>query len=43
MRYKRFDLNLAVVLDAVLAAQSITKAGQRLNVSQTTVRAAVDA
>lgn len=37
MRYKRFDLNLAVVLDALLAEQSVTKAGQRLNVSQTTV------
>jgi LysR family nod box-dependent transcriptional activator len=37
MRYKRFDLNLAVVLDALLAEHSVTKAGQRLNVSQTTV------
>jgi LysR family nod box-dependent transcriptional activator len=37
MRYKRFDLNLAVVLDALLAEQSVTRAGQRLNVSQTTV------
>lgn len=37
MRYKRFDLNLAVVLDALLEEQSVTRAGQRLHVSQTTV------
>lgn len=37
MRFKRLDLNLVVVLDALLAERSVTRAGQRLNASQTTV------
>lgn len=37
MRFKRLDLNLVVVLDALLAERSVTKAGQRLHASQTTV------
>lgn len=37
MRFKRLDLNLVVVLDALLAERSVTKAGLRLNTSQTTV------
>lgn len=41
MRYKHFDLNLAVVLDALLAEQSVTKASQRLHLSQTTVSGAL--
>ena len=41
MRYKQIDLNLAVVLDALLAEQSVTKASQRLHLSQTTVSGAL--
>jgi LysR family nod box-dependent transcriptional activator len=41
VRYKHFDLNLAVVLDALLAEQSVTKASQRLHLSQTTVSGAL--
>jgi LysR family nod box-dependent transcriptional activator len=37
MRFKRLDLNLVVVLDALLAERSVTKAGQRLHASQTTI------
>lgn len=37
MRFKRLDLNLVVVLDALLAERSVTKAGERLHASQTTV------
>ncbi|MES2264238.1 MAG: LysR family transcriptional regulator [Pseudomonadota bacterium] len=37
MRFKKLNLNLIVVLDALLAENSVTKAGQRLHVSQTTI------
>lgn len=37
MRFKKLDLNLVVVLDALLAERSVTKAGLRLHASQTTV------
>lgn len=37
MRFKRLDLNLVVVLDALLAERSVTKAGHRLHASQTTI------
>jgi len=37
MRFKKLDLNLVVVLDALLAERSVTKAGIRLHASQTTV------
>lgn len=37
MRFKRLDLNQVVVLDALLTERSVTKAGRRLHVSQTTV------
>jgi LysR family nod box-dependent transcriptional activator len=37
MRFKRLDLNLVIVLDALLAERSVTKAGLRLHASQTTV------
>ncbi|WP_075790940.1 LysR family transcriptional regulator [Massilia putida] len=37
MRFKRLDLNLVVALDALLAERSVTRAGQRLNISQTTL------
>lgn len=37
MRFKKLDLNLVVVLDALLAERSVTRAGIRLNASQTTV------
>lgn len=37
MRFKKLDLNLVVVLDALLAERSVTKAGVRLNASQTTI------
>jgi len=34
MRLNRFDLNLLVALDALLAEQSTTRAGKRVNLSQ---------
>jgi DNA-binding transcriptional LysR family regulator len=34
MRFKRLDLNLLVALDVLLAERSITRAGNRLNLSQ---------
>jgi LysR family nod box-dependent transcriptional activator len=37
MRFKKLDLNLVVVLDALLAECSVTKAGLRLNASQTSI------
>jgi LysR family nod box-dependent transcriptional activator len=37
MRFKRLDLNLVVVLDALLAERSVTNAGHRLHASQTTI------
>lgn len=37
MRFKKLDLNLVVVLDALLTERSVTKAGVRLNASQTTI------
>jgi len=37
VRFKKLDLNLVVVLDALLAECSVTKAGLRLNASQTSV------
>jgi LysR family nod box-dependent transcriptional activator len=37
MRFKKLDLNLVVVLDALLAERSVTRAGVRLNASQTTI------
>lgn len=37
MRFKKLDLNLVVVLDALLDERSVTRAGVRLNASQTTI------
>ena len=34
MRFNRLDLNLLVALDALLTERSITKASERLNLSQ---------
>ena len=34
MRFHHLDLNLLVVLDTLLTEQNITRAAQRLNVSQ---------
>lgn len=37
MRFRKLNLNLIVVLDALLSESSVTKAGVRLHVSQTTI------
>lgn len=41
MRYKRLDLNLLVALDALLIEKSPTRAGERLNLSQSAVSSAL--
>ena len=41
MRFKRFDLNLLVTLDALLKEQSVTRAAARLNISQPAMSAAL--
>lgn len=41
MHFKGLDLNLLVILDALLEEQSVTKAAQRLHVSQPAVSAAL--
>lgn len=41
MRLKRFDLNLLVVLDALLREQNTTRAGKRINLSQPAVSLAL--
>ena len=41
MRFKRFDLNLLVVLDALLRERSVSKAAQRLHLSQPATSAAL--
>lgn len=41
MHFKGFDLNLLVVLDALLEVESVSKAAVRLNVSQPAVSAAL--
>jgi LysR family transcriptional regulator, nod-box dependent transcriptional activator len=41
MRFKRFDLNLLVVLDALLRQRSVTKAAQQLSLSQPAMSAAL--
>lgn len=41
MHYKGFDLNLLVVLDALLEEESVSKAALRLNVSQPAISAAL--
>lgn len=41
MRFKRFDLNLLVVLDALLKEKSVTRAAERLNMSQPAMSAAL--
>ena len=41
MRYKRFDLNLLVVLDALLREKSVSRAAEHLNLSQPAISAAL--
>jgi len=41
LHFKGLDLNLLVILDALLEEQSVTKAGQRVHVSQPAVSAAL--
>lgn len=41
MRYKRFDLNLLIVLDALLREQSVSRAAEHLNMSQPAMSAAL--
>jgi DNA-binding transcriptional LysR family regulator len=41
MRFKKLDLNLLVVLDALLQEHSVSKAAQRLNLSQPAVSSAL--
>lgn len=41
MRFKRFDLNLLVVLDALLRERSVSKAAEHLNLSQPATSAAL--
>lgn len=41
MRFNRLDLNLLVALDALLTERSITKAAERLNLSQSAVSSAL--
>lgn len=41
MRFKRLDLNLLVVLDALLRERSVSKAAQQLNLSQPAVSSAL--
>jgi len=41
MRFKRLDLNLLVVLDALLRERSVTKAARELNLSQPAMSAAL--
>lgn len=41
MRFKRFDLNLLVVLNALLEERSVTRAARRLNMSQPAMSAAL--
>lgn len=41
MRFKRFDLNLLVILDALLKEKSVTRAAERLNMSQPAMSAAL--
>src|SRR5690554_7176316 len=41
MRYKRLDLNLLVVLDALLRERSVTLAARELNLSQPAMSAAL--
>lgn len=37
MHFKNFDLNLLVALDALLAERNVTRAAERLNVTQPTM------
>jgi DNA-binding transcriptional LysR family regulator len=41
MRFKRFDLNLLVVLDALLKEQSVSRAAEQLNLSQPALSSAL--
>jgi LysR family transcriptional regulator, nod-box dependent transcriptional activator len=41
MRFKRFDLNLLVVLDALLRERSVSRAAERLHLSQPAMSAAL--
>jgi DNA-binding transcriptional LysR family regulator len=41
MRFKKLDLNLLVVLDALLQEHSVSKAAARLNLSQPAVSSAL--
>lgn len=41
MRFKRFDLNLLVVLDVLLREQSVSRAAEQLNLSQPALSAAL--
>src|SRR5690606_34432333 len=41
MRYKRFDLNLLVVLDALLREKSVSRTAEHLNLSQPAISAAL--
>ena len=41
MRLDRFDLNLLVVLDALLAERNVTRASQRLHIGQSAASAAL--
>jgi len=41
MRYKQFDLNLLVVLDALLRDRSVSRAAQHMNLSQPAMSAAL--
>src|SRR5262245_4933192 len=41
MRFNRLDLNLLVALDALLAEQNITRAAERLHLSQSAVSGAL--
>lgn len=41
MRFKRFDLNLLVVLNALLKEQNVSRAAQQLNLSQPAMSAAL--
>jgi len=41
MRLKRLDLNLVITLDALLTERSVTRAGERLYTSQTTISSAL--
>ena len=34
MRFNKLDLNLLIALDAMLTERSISRAGERLNISQ---------